>query len=92
VVAVNPGSLSSHQKWAEANGFGFPICVDEDKKVATAYGALGALGGIQRCVIVVNKRGKVTWSQEGLPDTADILKAIDDMANDDPDSSRLSSS
>lgn len=92
MVAINPGSLESHQAWCEEFNFGFPICVDEGARVAAAYGALKPEGGIQRCVIVVNKRGQVTWVKEGMPETAEILAALDDMAKDDPDSSRLSSS
>lgn len=91
-MAVNPGSLGSHQKWSAEFGFDFPICVDDDKKVAIAYGVVKPEGGIQRCVIVVNRRGKVTWVKEGMPETAEILNAIDDMARNDPDSTRLSSS
>lgn len=92
MVAVNPGSLESHQKWAEKNTFGFPICVDEGKKVAAAYGVLKPEGGIQRTVVLVNMQGVVTWAQEGVPSTEEILQAIDAMAQDDPDSTRLSSS
>lgn len=92
MVAVNPGSLASHQKWAEQNGFSFPICVDTDKKVAAAYGALKPEGGIQRSVFVVNRKGTVVWAQEGMPATEEILAAIDAMNHDDPDSTRLSSS
>jgi predicted transcriptional regulator len=60
--------------------------------VAAAYGALKPEGGIQRCVLVVNQQGRVTWSQQGMPSTEEILTAIDAMASDDPDSTRLSSS
>lgn len=73
-------------------GFDFPICVDADKKVAAAYGALKETGGIQRSVILVNKQGAVTWVKEGMPSTEEILRAIDALRTDDPDSSRLSSS
>lgn len=92
VVAVNPGSLESHQRWAEKNQFGFPICVDEGQKVAASYGVQKPGGGIQRTVVLVNKQGVVTWVQEGLPSTEEILQAIDALAKDDPDSTRLSSS
>lgn len=77
MVAINPGSLASHQRWSDKNTFGFPICVDTDKKVATAYGAIKANGGIQRTVVVVNPQGVVVWSREGLPATEEILEAID---------------
>lgn len=79
-MAVNPGTVASHEKWAEKFGFDFPICHDPDKKVAAAYGALNALGGIQRCVIVVGKQGKVTWAESGMPATETILAALDKLA------------
>ncbi len=77
VVAVNPGSLASHQRWAEKNQFNFPICVDEGKRVATAYGALKPSGGIQRTVFLVDRSGVVRWAQQGMPSTEEILAAVD---------------
>lgn len=91
-MAINPGSLESHTNWDEQYTFGFPICVDEGQQVAMAYGAVKPEGGINRCVVLVNKQGRVTWAQEGMPDTGEILAAIDALSTDDPDSSRLSSS
>ena len=76
MVAVNPGSLASHTKWSEKFGFPFPIAVDADKKVAAAYGATNLVGGIQRSVFVVDKQGRIAWAKEGMPETAEILSAI----------------
>jgi peroxiredoxin len=50
--------------------------VDADKKVAIAYGATNAVGGIQRSVFVIDKEGKVAWSKQGMPATEEILAAI----------------
>jgi peroxiredoxin Q/BCP len=78
VVAVNPGTLESHSKWSSEFGFGFPICEDIDKQVATAYGAIKpVVGGIQRCVFVVNRNGVVVWSKQGVPEIVEILDALD---------------
>ncbi|MFB5083694.1 peroxiredoxin family protein [Symbiobacterium thermophilum] len=77
VVAVNPGSLASHQRWAEKNRFGFPICADEGKHVARAYGVLNALGFIARTVVLVDRNGIVRWVQPGMPATETILAAVD---------------
>jgi len=79
VVALNPGSLASHQKWAQAAGFPFPIAVDAGSKVAAAYGATKALGGIQRSVFVIDKDGQIAWVREGMPSTEEILAAIDSL-------------
>jgi len=59
----------------------FPICVDVDKKVAAAYGSLKPEGGIQRSVIVIDKKGTVAWVQEGMPATSEILAAIEAVAS-----------
>lgn len=75
-MAVNPGSLASHTKWAEQFGFQFPIAADKEKKVAAAYGAVNMLGNIKRTVVVVHKDGNVAWIREGMPETAEILSAI----------------
>jgi thioredoxin-dependent peroxiredoxin len=76
VIAVNPGSLESHKTWCAEFGFGFPVLVDEERKVASVYGALKPEGSIQRCVILVNKQGIVAWAKEGLPETTEIIEAI----------------
>jgi len=81
VVAVNPGSLASHQRWAEKNRFGFPVCVDEGRKVAAAYGALKPEGGIQRTVFLVDRSGVVRWAQQGMPSTEAILAAVDALGD-----------
>lgn len=77
VVAVNPGSLASHQKWAASAGFSFPLCSDPGKAVAQAYGAVKPQGGIQRTVVVVDKEGRVAWVRQGLPATEEILAVLD---------------
>lgn len=83
VVAVNPGSLASHRRWAENNGFEFPICADEGKAVAAAYGVLGPLGQIQRTVFLVDRQGVVRWVQPGNPSTTEILAAVSALDGQD---------
>lgn len=60
--------------------------------MAVAYGATKPEGGIKRTVVLVNQQGRVTWTKEGMPETDEILAAIDALSSDDPDSTRLSSS
>lgn len=80
VVAVNPGSLASHMKWAASAGFPFPLCADVGKQVAEAYGVTKALGGVQRTVFVVDRDGRVAWAKEGMPSTEEVLAAVDAAA------------
>lgn len=79
MVAVNPGSLPSHAKWDQEFCFSFPICVDEGKKVAASYGALKPEGGVQRTVFLVDKQGNIAWAQQGMPETSEILAAIETL-------------
>lgn len=79
VLAVNPGSMASHQRWSDKFGFNFPVAVDAGKHVAQAYGALKENGGIQRTVVVIDKEGKVVWVKQGLPATEEILAVLDDL-------------
>ncbi len=83
VVAVNPGSLDSHRRWAQNNGFEFPICADEGKRVAAAYGVLGPLGQIARTVFLVDRNGVVRWVQPGNPSTTEILAAVSELEGQD---------
>lgn len=80
LIAINPGSLESHQAWAEQFGFQFPIVVDEESKVAAAYGALKETGGIQRCVYIVDRQGLVRYAQQGMPETDELLRRLDELA------------
>lgn len=78
MVGVNPGSLASHQRWAERFGFDFPLAVDADRAVAAAYGVLKEDGrGIRRTVFIVDKEGVIRYAREGMPPTAELLAALD---------------
>lgn len=74
---VNPDDAESHQAFIAAKGFPFDLLVDEDRRVATAYGAVKPDGsGIQRTVVVVGKDGRVVYRAAGAPPPADLLAAI----------------
>lgn len=49
--------------------------------MAAAYGALKPEGGIQRTVFLVDRQGKIAWAQQGMPETAEILAAIDALTD-----------
>ncbi|MDI3316401.1 MAG: peroxiredoxin [Bacillota bacterium] len=78
VLAVNPGSLNSHEKWSEKEGFPFPIAVDADRSVAAAYDALKENGtSIQRTVYLIDRDGVVRYAKRGMPSTEELLAEID---------------
>jgi peroxiredoxin Q/BCP len=84
-IGVNPADAASHEKFRATYELPFDILVDEDRKIAEAYGSLKEDGeGIQRSVIVVGKNGKIIFSSEGAPAWQVVCNAI--RAADDSDS------
>lgn len=78
VVAVNPGSLRSHQTWSDRFGFNFPIAADTDRAVCRAYDVLKENGtSVQRTVYIVDKAGAVRYAKQGMPPTEELLEVLD---------------
>ena len=76
-MGVNPDDAASHEKFRTTYELPFDLLVDEDRKIAEAYGSLKEDGvGIQRSVIVVGKNGKVIYSNEGAPAWQVVCNAI----------------
>lgn len=76
-MGINPGRMSSHQRFAKELGLSFPLLVDADRVVASSYGALKEDGvGIQRTVVIVDKQGVVRYIKQGMPPDAELLEAI----------------
>lgn len=82
-IGVNPGTAETHEKFRATYELPFDLLVDEDSKIAEAYGSLKEDGtGIQRSVIVVGKNGKIIFSQTGAPAWQLVYNAIRD-SNDE---------
>lgn len=79
VLASNPGSAASHQRFIEKQGYNFPILVDADKQMATAYQALKPEGGIQRTVYIIDGAGKIIYAKQGLPPNTELEAAIKEL-------------
>jgi peroxiredoxin Q/BCP len=76
---VNPGSLKSHQAFAQQHEIDFPLLVDADLQVAREYHAVDLNEPrVLRTVYLVDKRGKVAFAARGYPETAEILEALHD--------------
>ncbi|MCZ6464125.1 MAG: peroxiredoxin [Proteobacteria bacterium] len=67
ILALNPQSLSSHERFAEKHGLSFPLLADEDKSVCRSYGALGLLGMAKRALVLIGRDGRVVWKKTDLP-------------------------
>ncbi len=76
VIGVNPGSLESHERFIKAQGYPFPILVDEGSHIAREYGALKPEGGIQRTVYIVDPQGRIVFAQQGMPSDETLAEAI----------------
>lgn len=66
VLGVSPQDAGSHQSFAQKYSLGFPLLVDEDHKVAEAYGAWGERNnygtkymGIIRSTFVIGEDGRL---------------------------------
>jgi peroxiredoxin Q/BCP len=67
VVALNPQSLASHEKFAAKHALPFPIAADEDGRVCKLYGAAGLFGMTKRALVLVGRDGKVAWRKTDFP-------------------------
>lgn len=76
---VNPGSLKSHQEFAQRHEIDFPLLVDTDLQVARKYHAIAPDGSrVLRTVYLIDKEGKVAFAARGYPETEEILEALGD--------------
>lgn len=76
ILGSNPGSKESHERFSEKESYPFPILVDADKTMATAYQALKPEGGIQRTVYIIDGQGVIRFSQQGMPSDEELAASI----------------
>jgi thioredoxin-dependent peroxiredoxin len=73
---VNPGSLASHQKFVEKYSLDFPLIVDQDAEIASAYGVLKENGGISRATYLIGRDGKIAYAASGAHGAGEVLGAL----------------
>lgn len=73
VLGVSPQGAASHQKFASKFNLNFPLLVDEDTKVAKAYGAYKEKGDwngiplkIDRSTFVIDEEGRIEQALYGV--------------------------
>lgn len=80
VVALNPQSIASHEKFAKKHDLPFPVAADEGGKVCKRYGAAGLFGMTKRALVLVGRDGRVAWRKTDFPiffeSAAEIRTAI----------------
>ena len=74
---VNPATAQSHATYAAKLGLPFPLLSDPDLDISRAYGALKPDGrGISRSVYLVDRDGRVLYSQAGSPGSELVLESL----------------
>lgn len=80
VLAINPQSLDSHERFAAKHSLPFPVLSDTGKKVCQSYGAIGMLGAAKRALVLIGRDGRVRWARSDWPifhqSAKDIREAI----------------
>ncbi|MFP3392129.1 peroxiredoxin [Brevibacillus sp. SIMBA_040] len=78
VFGVNPGELGKKQSFAERFGYRFPLIVDADESIRSAYGVGKILGLFfqQRIVYIIGKDRKIMYAKRGNPSVSELLSVI----------------
>jgi len=79
VLALNPQSLESHERFAKKHGLSFPLLSDVDRSVCRDYDAVGLLGMTKRALVLIGKDGAIRWRRSDLPifrRTAEQLREV----------------
>lgn len=73
---VNPGSLESHREFRDKYTLDFPLIVDQDAEIASAYGVLGEDGGVGRATYLIDRDGRIAYAQPGTHGADEVLEAL----------------
>lgn len=75
---VNQASVKSHAGYAERLGLPFPLLSDPGLTISRAYGTLKPDGsGIARSVCLIDRDGRVLYSQAGAPGVHIVLENLE---------------
>ena len=77
---MNPASVEAHAAYAARLGLPFPLLSDPGLKISGAYGTLKPDGsGIARSVCLIDRDGRVLYSQAGAPGADVILEGMSSL-------------
>jgi peroxiredoxin Q/BCP len=71
---VNPGSLDSHTEFRDKYSLDFPLIVDDNAEIASAYGVLGEQG-VSRATYLIDRDGRIAYAQPGTHGADEVLGA-----------------
>lgn len=75
---VNPAPVESHSTYAAKLNLPFPLLSDPGLQISGAYGALKPDGrGIARSVCLIDRDGRVRYSQAGAPGADLVLEHVE---------------
>jgi peroxiredoxin Q/BCP len=72
VFGINPAVGESHSSFRGKLQLGFPLLVDEGRRVAAMYGCKGLFFTV-RAVYLIGPDGRVRFARRGKPNPADVL-------------------
>jgi peroxiredoxin Q/BCP len=78
VYGVNGQGSETHGKFSAKYRFPFPLLVDQGWLTCKQYNA--GWGLVRRTVYVIGPDGRIAYAQRGKPSTAEILAAIEGLA------------
>ena len=73
---VNPGSFESHTEFRDKYALDFPLIIDQDSEIASAYGVLSGEGGVLRATYLVDRDGRIAYAQPGTHGADEVLEAV----------------
>jgi peroxiredoxin len=75
---VNPATAESHASYAAKLELPFPLLSDRNLDISRAYGTLKPDGrGIARSVCLIDRDGRVLYSQAGAPGAELVLEGLE---------------
>ncbi|HEY0016084.1 MAG TPA: peroxiredoxin [Longimicrobium sp.] len=72
---VNPGNLESHTEFRDKYSLDFPLIVDDNAEIASAYGVLGGQG-VSRATYLIDRDGRIAYAQPGTHGADEVLGAL----------------
>lgn len=73
---VNPGSLDSHVQFRDKYALDFPLIIDTNAEIASAYGVLREGGGVGRATYLIGRDGRIAYAQPGTHGADEVLEAL----------------
>lgn len=73
---VNPDDAESHRGFVARYDLDFPLIVDRDAAIASAYGVLREGGGVARATYLIDRDGRIAYAAAGARGAAEILGSL----------------